>query len=385
MNVKQIYQLTNDAIKEITGREDLLQEDLSNVVEVGTELFKATDYDHYVKALVNKIGRTIFVNRKYSGEAPSVLKDGWEYGSVLEKISAEMPQAVENESWQLEDGTSYDPNIFNAPKVSVKFFNKRTTFEIDMSVTELQVKESFTSAQALNGFISMLYNNVDKAMTARMDALVKRTINNFIGETLASEYPTADYANSSGVRAINLLKLYNDSHAVALTTANALTTPDFIRFATAEIKKVSSRMRSLSVLFNIGGKERFTPTDLQHIVLHADFDANAIAYLQSDTFHKDLISLPTHEIVSYWQGTGKKFEWGSTSKINVKTASDGKVVELANIIGVIFDNDALGVNNFNKRVTTNYNAKAEFWNNFYKEDAQYFNDLNENFVVFFMA
>ena len=51
----------------------------------------------------------------------------------------------------------------------------------------------------------------------------------------------------------------------------------------------------------------------------------------------------------------------------------------------MFDRDALGVTNLDRRVTTNYNPKAEFYTNWYKMDAGYFNDTNENFVVFFVA
>ena len=383
MDVKQVYTLVNSATSEILGESAILNEDLSNVVDIGEQVFNANALDRYVKALVNHIGRVIFVNRAYRGGAPSVLMDGWEFGSVLEKVQADMPDASENESWELENGTSYDPNIFYQPKVSAKFFNKRVTFEIPMSFTEKQVKQRFSNATQLNGFISMLFNNVDKAMTVKIDALIMRTINNMIGETVHSEYAAGNYTASSGVRAVNLLYLYNQRYPDAsLTAAKAPTDPEFIRFAAYEMSLYSDRLSKMSTLFNVGGKERFTPTDLLHVVLLSDFASAANVYLQSDTFHEQFTALPNAETVPYWQGSGTDYDFDSVSAINIKTASNDTIA-LDGILGVMFDRDALGVSNLDRRVTTNYNAKAEFFTNFYKFDAGYFNDLNENFVVFF--
>lgn len=385
MDVKQIYSLVNGATSEILGETAVLNEDLSNVVDIGEQVFNANALDRYVKALVNHIGRVIFVNRAYRGGAPSVLMDGWEFGSVLEKVQADMPDASENESWELENGASYDPNIFYQPKVSAKFFNKRVTFEIPISFTEKQVKQSFSNATQLNGFISMLYNSVDKAMTVKVDALIMRTINNMIGETVHSEYEEGDYEESSGVRAVNLLYLYNQRYPNAqLTAENAPTDPEFIRFAAYKMGLYSDRLSKMSTLFNVGGKERFTPADMLHVVLLSDFAAAANVYLQSDTFHEQFTALPNAETVPYWQGSGTEYGFDSVSTINIKTASND-TVEISGILGVMFDRDALGVSNLDRRVTTNYNAKAEFFTNFYKFDAGYFNDLNENFVVFFVA
>lgn len=384
MKVSQIYELMNTVTKEVIGEEAVLQEDLSNVVEIGKQIQDLDKIDNYVNSLVNHIGKVIFVNRPYSGSAPSVLMDGWEYGSILEKVTVDsLPQAVENESWELEDGTSYDPNIFYKPQVSAEFFNKRVTFEIDMSFTKMQVKESFSNAEQLNAFISMIYNAIDKSMTVKTDELVMRTINNMIGETLHSDFPTGSY-NTSGVKAVNLLYLYNQKFGTQLTKDKALTTPEFIRFASFTMGLYQMRMSKLSTLFNIGKKPRFTSPDLLHVVLLADFAAAAPAYLQSDTYHDEFVKLPKAEIVPCWQGSGNDYGFSATSSIKVKT-SGNNTVELDGILGVMFDRDALGVCNYNRRVESLYNPKAEFWNNFYKMDAGYFNSQNENFVVYYMA
>ena len=376
MEIKQVYEFVNDATSEVIGDSAILQEDLSNVVDIGTAIFDGNAFDSYVRSLVNHIGKVIFVNRPYRGSAPSVLMDAWEYGSVVEKIHSEMPEAVENESWDLVDGQSYDPHVFHKPVAEAKFFNKMTTFEIEASITEMQVKQSFSSATQLNAFVSMIFNEIEKAMTVRTDALIMRTINNMIVETAKG---------ANGNRAVNLLSKFNTLYGKSLTAAEAIVSPDFIRYAAYQIALYTDRLTRMSTLFNEGGKQRFTPKDLQHIVMLSEFRAAADVFLQSGTFHDEYTKLVNAETVPFWQGSGTDYAFTSTGSINAKPASGGDAIQVTGILGCIFDRDALGVMNNNQRVTTQWNAKAEFTNYFYKKDARYFNDLDENFVYFYVA
>lgn len=406
MNVKQIYQIINSVSSEVLGKTDIVKDDLTGIVDLGTEVFNQGAVDNYVKSLVNHIGKVIFVNRPYVGKVPSVLMDAWEFGSVLEKISADVPEAEENDTWNLADGTEYKQDVFHKPTVTAKFFNSKVTFEVPVSITERQVKESFSNAAQLNGFISMIYAAVEKSMTIKADALIMRTINNMIAETVLADavafggtkdnLTNADLSKASTARCVNLLKLYNDKYFPAtpgtptptpnpnaLTADKAITDPDFIRFASYVMGTYADRLQSISTVFNVGGKERFTPKDMLHVVLLSDFAKAAQTYLYSDTFNRGDVLLPQAETVPFWQGSGKNYDFASTGHIKVKE-SGGKEVEITGVLGVMFDRDALGVCNLDRRVTTNYNAKAEFFNNYYKFDAGYFNDTNENFVVFFI-
>lgn len=388
MKVEQIYSLMNDVTSEVIGKTDIVKEDLSNIVDLGKEIFDNASVDNYVKSLVNHIGKVIFVNRPYSGNIPSMLMDSWEFGSVLEKISADIPNATENDSWNLTDGETYSQDIFYKPSVSAKFFNSKVTFEVPMSFTELQVKESFSSVAQLNGFVSMIYNAVDKSMAIKIDSLVMRTINSMIANTVNSELADGEtLATHSGTKAVNLLKDYNAKFGTDLTVDKALTTPEFIRYASFIISTYKDRLSKISTLFNVGKKERFTPSDMLNIVMLSDFKNSASVYLESDTYHNDLVALPNCESVPYWQGSGTTYSFADVSKIDVaipngKTTKD---VTVTGILAIMYDRDSMGVCNSDRRVTTNYNAKAEFYNNYYKFDASYFNDLNENFVVFYIA
>lgn len=393
MEVTKIHELINKVSGEVLGKTGIVAEDLTGIVDLGTEVFNQNALDNYIKSLVNHIGKVIFVNRPYAGKVPSVLMDAWEFGSVLEKISADVPEAEENDTWNLTDGKRYDQDVFHKPSVTAKFFNSKVTFEVPVSITERQVKESFSNAAQLNGFISMIYAAVEKSMTIKADALIMHTINNMIAETVLADAKVfgataeggVDLSSTSTARCVNLLKLYNDKTGAStkLTAAKAITDPDFIRFASYVMGTYADRLQSISTVFNVGGKERFTPKDMLHVVLLSDFAKAAQTYLYSDTFNRGDVLLPQAETVPFWQGSGKNYEFASTGNINIKE-SGGKTVEISGVLGVMFDRDALGVCNLDRRVTTNYNAKAEFFNNYYKFDAGYFNDTNENFVVFFI-
>lgn len=386
MKVTQLHELVNTTMQEVLGESAVVNEDLTNVVDLGKEIVNTDNLDHYVKKLVNHIGKVVFVNRVYNGSAPSVLMDSWEFGSILEKISADMPEAQENDTWNLVDGQSYDDDIFYQPKVSAKFFNSRITFEIPMSFTERQVKESFSNATQLNGFISMLVTSVENAMTVKLDSLVMRTINNMIAETLLADLTTEEGTldtTAGTVKAVNLLADYNTRYGGSLTKAEAITDPDFIKYASYVIGLYTDRISKISTLFNVGGKARFTPANQLHLVLLSEFAKASTVFLESETVNDSNVKLPNFETVPYWQGSGEGYGFAETSSIDVTI--DAKTVKMDGIIGVMFDRQAIGITNLDRRVTSNYNAKAEFYTNYYKFDAGYYNDLNENFVVFFVA
>lgn len=379
MKVTQLKDIVNSATSEVLGKTDVVNDDLSNLVDVGNEIFDTDNVDNYVKKLIDRIGQVIFVNRLYAGGVPSVLMDSWEYGSVVEKISADMPEADENDSWQLQNGKTYSQDTFYQPKVSAKFFNSKVTFDVKLSFTTQQVKESFSNVNELNGFISMLETGVKNSMTVKLDGLIMRTINNMTGQILN---------RANGLQKVNLLADYNKMTGQTLTADKALMDKDFLKFASLTIKKYQARITKMSTLFNAGGKARFTTTDNLHTVLLSDFADSAEVYLMSDTYHNDTVSLPNHETVPYWQGSGKSYAFDDISKIDVKIDAGDKTpkqVTQTGILGVMFDTNALGVSNLNQRTTTSYNARAEFYTNYYKMDAGYFNDLNENFVVFYIA
>lgn len=380
MDINQVATIVNSLSSQYIGETAVTATDLSNVVDIGNQVFDINSLDNYVHDLIDHIGKVVFVNRAYRGKTPSLVMDGWEYGAVLEKITYDSyPEAQANDSWNLQDGESYDPNVFYKPSVSAKFFQKRNTFDIPMSFAKRQIRSAFSSATQLNAFFSMIETVIQNSMTIKMDQLVEAAINNMIAVTMK---------NNNANRAVNLLSRFNTDFGESLTADKAITNPDFIRYASFTMKLFSERIQRMSKLFNVGGKERFTSSERLHVVMLSEFAAAAEAYLYSDTFHDQFVHLAKAETVPYWQGSGTDYAFSSTSKIMVTPNSGAATEELftgTGILAVMFDRDAVGVANLDRRVTTNWNARAEFFNNWYKFDAGYFNDPNENFIVFYVA
>ena len=386
MEIKQTYNFVNDAQREAIGESVLLAEDLSNIVDVGKAVLSSSDSkDKFINALVNRIGREIFVNRKYEGFAPKLIRDAWTYGSIKMKVSGRLKEATENETWQLQDGTSYDPNVFYGSDVVVKFYNKRTTYEVPISIGEVQLEQSFTNATSMSAFIDMLFNDVETSMTIKNDEVLLRTINNMIIETIHDDFGANALSSMSGVKAINLLYEYNTNvnGGTPLTKDNCLYDKEFLAYATNRIALTLGRLKRASKLFNVGGEVRFTPKDRLYVVMLDDLKSKADTYLSSSTFHNELVALPNADTTPYWQGSGQNYEFSATSHIKA-TSTEGNSLDAYGILACAFDMDALGVSNEKKRVTSNYNGKAEFFNYWHKMDAEYWNDFNENFVVFFV-
>lgn len=439
MKVKQISEILNDIITgESLGINEISEENLENIVSIAGTINEKLGVDNYIKALTNRIGKVVFVNRSYKAKAPDVLMDGWTYGSILQKIDADMPETTTNESWGigngegqhgLVEGRTYDQDIFTgAIGVRQRFFNGKTTYEIDISIPWVQVEESFGSLEQLNAFFDMIYVKINNKMELNTRNLTMRTINNFIAaklyyafskstpqdteNSLSRQIETAVangtelstiIGNNTEVSAINLLGMYkesrpDDASIQALDAESCITDLGFIKFASYQIALFSDRVSDISTLFNMGERERFTPKDRQHLVLLSEFAKAADVFLQSDTFHEEFTKLPKSETVIYWQGSGKDYSFSSTSKISVANRNFVKVVngeptdmpeikkiQMTGVIGCLFDNDALGICNMKQRVHNHENKKGEFTNLFYKNDAQYFNDYHENFIVFFVA
>lgn len=374
MKVEQVFDIVNDTTKEVIGSEDLIATvDNGKIVDVGESVIGSQNMDNYVRNLIDRIGRVTFVDRPYEGNTPSVLMSSTEWGAITEKIKyIGLPEATENETWELTDGESYDPNVFTKPQVAAKFFSKRTTFEVPMSFTQRQIKSAFANPGQLAAFFSMIENTIAKTMTVKQDSLIMKTIGNFAMKVKS---------DNNSVRYVKLGTMYRTKFGKETTGEALLYDPEFIRFAAMTLKRIAKRMTGISTLFNSTGQVRNTDSKYLHMILHADFTSAADAYLQSDTYHDEFTALPKSEVVPFWQGSGLGFGWEDTSAVKGIPSGSDSAITVSNILGVLFDRDALGVCNLDRRVTSNWNGKAEFTNNWYKFDCGYFNDFDENFVL----
>ncbi len=384
MNRKQIANILNEVAKEELGTEIIFAEDLSDVVDIGKQFMDIVSnnkaYDSVIGAIINKIGKTIIVDRTYSVSSPDILRDAWEYGSILEKIRIDIPDAKNNDSWGLESGKKYDDIlVYDPPEVSASYWNKRATFDISVSYpTEYQLAESFKNGETLNRFFSGIANRVRTGMTFYTNAIAQRTVNNLI--ICAKD------------RRINLLSLYNKQFNTNLSVGQAWASPEFFRFAAMTISMYSDYMTRLSVQFNNGTYKTFTPKDYQHFIVLSAFAKAVDTYSLSDTYHNEFVKLIKYETVPYWQGVAAqetedetiiaKYDISALSRISATPADGNAAVTMNGVVGVLFDRDAATICNENERVTSFYNPQNETTKYYYKWDCAFQNDLAENCIVF---
>lgn len=409
MKVKQIANVLNNVYNDMQiGSKDVVEtsaavhDDLSNIVDIGKEVLSfldtgnvAVNYDNYISKLIDQIGKITFVDRAYSSQAPNILKDSWEYGSILMKVRAEIPEARDNDTWNLsrfglptkantENGAglgenSYpDPFILSKPNVEARFFNSKVTYEVPITLATYQLKEAFQSASQMSRFFSMIENRIRVKKTLCTDALIMATIRNLIANKIGSG------------KAVNLLTVYNTGRTTPLKAADARKDPDFLRFAAKTIMLYKRYLAEASVLYNEGSYVTYTPADRLKAIFLSEFAKDLEVYLYSNTFHDEFVKLDGYSEVGYWEGTGESAADGFSQRSKISSTyikMDGTTAEVTQdgIIAVLFDEEAAAVCNENDRVTSIYNPRGEYTNYFYKWDASYLNDMEENVVVFYIG
>lgn len=393
MKIKQLAEILNGTVSttgivdQVSGAAPVASEDLSDIVDIGKTVLDYTgasnaNYDSFMRNLIDQVGKVMFVDRTYTSQAPNIMKDGWEYGSILEKVRCEVPDARDNATWDLFNypkagGAAYpDPFELSKPSATAKFFNSKATYEVPITLTDVQLREAFQSAAQFGSFISMIENRIRMKMTLCNDGLIMATIDNLIGQKVAAQH-----------NVVNLLTLYNATAATTTTAAKALSDKEFLRFASKTIGKYKKYLAGASTKYNEGGYLTFTPADRLKFIANTEFAKALDAYLYSDTYHNEFVTLNGYEEVAYWQGQGEEDEDGDRLKIDVKVDVNGTAttVEQDGILAVMFDDEAAAVCNTNFRVTSQYNGRGEYTNYFYKWDAMYMNDVLENCVVFIIA
>lgn len=377
MTVNQIATILNTIATETSTETALVNEDLSNIVEYGTTIFSSNWKDNFVKSLIDQIGKMVFVDRPYNGFAPSIIRSSWDYGSILAKVRAKDFEAVDNPSWALTPGTTVDQFEFNPPDVSQTFWNDRSAWQIECSYAEMQVRSAMKSPGQANAFFSMIESTVDRSRTKKINDLVMRALNNFSGEKIHA---------ANGV--VNVLTMYNTVYGTSLTADKAHTDDKFLRYLAYTILDLKDQLKVSSSVFNMGGAGylRDTPGDRLHVVLNSIYGRALDVFMQADTYHNDLTEIGSYETVPFWQGNGAARTVADRTSIDIKIASDNSVtVQQGYIVGMMFDEDAIALNNENMRVTSAYNANGEYFNNFYKVETSLMNDTTENGIILVLA
>jgi len=379
MKVTQVYSIVNSVTAQMYGDSAVAVTDLTGLIQLGDSVLASnTSKDKFLNTLVDRIGKTIISSRSYSADVLSLMNEAFEFGAILQKIYVEPIQATASSQWNLTDGGTVDQYVIAKPTVHQKLFSDITTWQVKITIPDIQLKSAFTDATQMAVFIDAIFLAMRNSMEVQLEALVEMTYCNFIGERIV------DTKLNSGHTVINLLTEYNTLFTKTLTPALAMADTEFLKFASMTINLYLERMGKMSTLFNSAGYKRFTSKENARVTMLMDFVSAVSTYLQSNTYHDELVALPNYNKVPYWQGSGEEYGFDNTSTVHIVT-TDGYTLEQSGVVCLITDIEALGLTIDNRRSKSAYNNDGEYTNFFEKADMGYFNDLSENGVVFIVA
>lgn len=375
-SVEQIYTIINDVAKQTLGETAVSAVDTASFISLGDAvLSSAESTDSFLNTLLDRIGKTVYSVRRYAGEVDKLVRHSFEYGCIVQKIYVDLPEAKKNNAWEIGKG-EYEPTYAPVikPSAKQKLFNKISTWEIDVTIPDYMLKTAFTNETAMAVFIDAIFTSVDNMMTLALENNVNLTRANFIANKLNSK---------KACGAINLLTAYNTETNNSLTVANCLKDVDFLKWSSMQINLWVKRMTRMSELFNDEGYKRHTPKDELVVNILDNYASATASYLESSTYHNELVKLPMYESVAYWQGCGTDYSFDEVSKVHVKIGDT--TIEQTGVLALISDYEAMGVTLNNRRGTTERNNKDEYTNYYSKADIGYFNDMSENGIVFYIA
>lgn len=369
MEVTQIYDIVNNINQQSMGGSDIAVVDTTSLVSLGNEVLSSSvNTENFLNTLVQRIGRTIISYRQYKSMFNDLVVDDFQWGNILQKIKIQMPAVESDESYNLTDGTSVDMYKVNKPKVVQKLFTTESPYQIKITIQRVHLEEAFTNAKAMGAFINAIFGEVQNAIELSLENLGRACLNNYIAECVGT------------LRAVNLLHFYNIKTNKHLTAATAPFDADFLRWSIGYIKLVSRKMMSMSKLYNDGTAERHTPKEVQKLYVLSDWETQFETVVQYSAFNQDYVKLDGFKELPYLQSVI------TPGKIDIKRKSDGAEKTLDNIVCCLFDRDALGIMKKQKWTSTSpFNSAGGYYNTFYHMKEMYFNDLSENFVVFYIA
>ena len=390
MKVKQISTMLNEVFGEILG-EGLVTENLSNIVSVGTIITSSStfgdNFENYAGAIVDKVGKTVFADRVYRAKDLGIWRDSWEYGSVLEKIRCDVGDYEDNCEWDLtkagKTGLDYNENIANhieemfkfyPANTQAKYFNDKVTFKTVISITRKQLKSAFDSASAMARFIGMIENRIMSKMEIAKDQLQRRALVNLIAHNIKKGAGTT--------KVVDLKAAFEAAGGATIANFNAaLQNPDFLRFAAKRITMDRQFMTEPSKVYNNGVFYTHTPVEDSRLIVLSDLDAGLKFNLYGDTYNEEFVKLDNYKTLPFWQGTSNTMGVDVRSSIKV-VDTDADTVTQSGILGVLFDKDAVAACNEDPEVRSQYNADGNFTNYFYTYDCSYYNDFDENSIVY---
>ena len=397
MDTNQIYTIVNEVNAEAFGTDAIDVIDAQGLVSLGDAVLSSTtNTEAFLNTLIQRIGRTIISFRQYRNKLADMVVNDFEYGAILQKIRVHLTEAETDPAYALTDGQSVDPWKINKPNVEQKLFVTRTPYMFSVTIARKQLKEAFLSESAMGAFIGAVFGQVRNSIEVSLENLGRLCIANMMAEFTPFTPSVGDDTPATTLNhEVALCTLYNTArgyHGVIPGEGGAADTPasegyvdkdtclfdeDFLRFAVKTMKSYSDNFTDMSKLYNDGEIETFTPREEQRLKVLSSFERALETVVQYSAFNEEMVRLNAFATLNFWQSAQ------TANTVKVERASDGVSVTIQNVVGVLYDRDALGIYKRDEDVlTTPVNAKGMYYNTFYHQMELWFNDTSENFVFF---
>lgn len=375
MTVNQIYTLLNDTAAQVYGQDAVGTLDLEGMLSLrDTVLGSGTD--KFLNVLVDRIGKTVLRTLDFTSTFPKFIMNDFEFGAILQKINVQPFAAKSQDAWKVGE-SGFTPNLYTIDKADVRqsFFKNANAWEIDVTIPDQMFKTAFTSAEAMDAFITAIFDSIQTSLNIQLENETRLGILGFIAEKIKAQ---------NGV--VNLLTLYNTEAGTTLTADKALADKEFLRFAGKIMRNYIKYMGKPSVLYNVDGWVRATQRDNMHVMMLTEFASATATYLSADTFHDEMVELPYYTEVEYWQGTGSSApNFADCSKIDVEAPSDGTAISQGGVVAVFADRQAIGTGLYDRFSAADRNNRNRYTNYTEGVTIQTFVDTSENGVVFIVA
>lgn len=378
----EVYAIVNAVHAMATGADEVAVIDTASFVDFGNNVLSSSDAtETFLNTYLLRVATTYDTFRPYDGKLKDLMLSGDEWGAIVQKIDAEVPDFVSDETFEIEDGHSVDQYIVRKPVGRQKLFIKRSTYSNFITTAKKLLKGAFLSEAAFLSWARMVAGKMRNKIEFSTENLARLAIANYI-------------ANMDEAQKVHLLTNYNSESGLSLTADKALLDKDFLAYAAGEMELVSKRLRNLSVSYNAEEAERHTPAGEQRFLVFDKFQSRLQHVVQYQAYHKELVSLGEFIEVPYWQGEYEMSDDETPVRVDVRdtikvTVDDGEGgtdnVTVSGIMGFIFDKYALGAHRSEEEtLTTPINARGRYYNTFHFAEQLWFNDLSENGVVFLL-
>lgn len=380
MDITALTNVTIEAVSQVLGADYMTADDdgtivaLDNakLVDIGTSIENMeSGVENFTKALIDQLAKIYIISDRYKADLPDIFVDSFEWGGFVECVQFNLSKVINDPMFSLVDGQSYatEEHTFYKPSVNVKIFQERKAIALPWSIAREQVMTAFKSIDELNSFVSGIQVNVENTTDIILEV--------YAHMLLSTAVAISDKATNTSV---HLITEYNAETGETETSPTVLLQDEaFLAWVSRRIKDIRRNISKMTAAFNDGTVPTFTPAGRDKMVLIGKF-VDAIKFnLRADTYHEDLVGFGDYKELAFWQGhylegddtqspaiPDTDFTFDNVTLIDIAADSTGKLgigkneVKIDNVVGLIYDQRAIGLCPYRVKVTSNYTASADF-------------------------